>query len=173
MGDLLAQLAGTDSGRARDAALELGDRRAYGAVPAMLEVLGATSDASVRNSVAYALSAMRVPEAFEVVVDLLRQERTRGARGTLLYALRPFDCTSILPLLVDLVIEDAWESAREAAYLITEVEIVSAETWMPLRNRLRMAYETADAPCAVKDPERRKIIGFLLQFFEEDSDRPG
>ncbi|MEV4643067.1 HEAT repeat domain-containing protein [Actinoplanes sp. NPDC049548] len=99
MEGLLAQLVGTDPGVARDAALELGDRREYGAVPAMLEILGATPEVSLRNGVALALSDMHIPETFEVVADLLRQYHIRGARGTLLYALRPFDCTPILPLL--------------------------------------------------------------------------
>ena len=110
---------------------------------------------------------MRIPETFEVIVDLLQQDRTRGARGTLLYALRPFDCGSVLPLLVDLVVEETREAAREAAYLISEIEIVSAETWVPLRNRLRTAYEAVDPPYAVNDPERRVVIGFLLEFFED------
>ncbi|GIE76507.1 hypothetical protein Aph02nite_24570 [Actinoplanes philippinensis] len=164
--DLLARLAGEDPEAAREAALELGDRREYGAAPLMLEILGATSDARVRNGIAYALSAMRVPEMFEVVVELLRQERTRGFRGTLLYALRPFDCTPILPLLVDLVIGDSWEAAREAGYLITEIEVVSTDTWLPLEERLRAALEV------VEDPGRREIIAFLSEFFENDAEEP-
>ena len=157
---LVAQLAGTDPDAACNAALELGDRREYGAVPTMLEILGATADAGVRNGIAYALSAMRIPETFEVIVDLLQQDRTHGARGTLLYALRPFDCAPILPLLVHLVVEDTWEAAREAAYLISEIEVVSAETWDPLKDRLQMAYEADHPPYAVKDPERRDVMKF-------------
>ena len=49
---LLAQLSSTDPGVVRNAALELGDRRGYRAVPAMLEILGATSDGNVPNGVA-------------------------------------------------------------------------------------------------------------------------
>ncbi|MEU8658103.1 HEAT repeat domain-containing protein [Actinoplanes philippinensis] len=169
---LLSQLGGTDSDAVRSAALELGDRREYGAVPTMLEILGATPDASVRNGVALALSDMRIPEAFEVIVELLQQDRTYGARGTLLYALRPFDCVPILPLLVDLVIKDTWESAREAAYLISEVEVVSAETWAPLNHRLLAAYEAVDPSYAAKDPERREVIRFLIGFFEDEPDEP-
>jgi hypothetical protein len=165
--ELVAQLGGTDPHAARSAALELGDRREYGAVPAMLEILAATSHAGVRNGVAYALSAMCIPETFEVIVDLLQQNRTRGTRGTLLYALRPFDCAPVLPLLVGLVIEDTWESAREAAYLISELETVSAEAWNPLKDRLRMAYEAIHPPYSVKDAERRDVIKFLVDFFEE------
>ena len=170
--ELLVQLADADPSAAQDAALELGDRREYGAVPVMLDILGATPHAGVRNAVAYALSAMRIPETFEIVADLLHQDRTRGARSTLLYALRPFDCTSLLPRLVDLVIEDTWESAREAAYLITEIDILPAETWLPLRNRLRTAHESVDVPYAVNHPERRDIIGFLIEFFQEEPDEP-
>lgn len=59
-----------------------------------------------------------------------------------------------------------------AYYLISEIEIVSAETWVPLRNRLRTAYEAVDPPYAVNDPERRVVIGFLLEFFEDESDEP-
>jgi HEAT repeat protein len=169
---LLAQLTGTDPDAVRSAALELGDLREYGAVPTMLEILGATPDPSVRNGVAYALSAMRIPETFEVIVDLLQQDRTRNARGTLLYALRPFDYAPILPLLVDLVITDGREAAREAAYLISELETVPVETWDPLKDRLQAAYEEVDPPYAVKDPERRDVIRFLIEFFKEECDGP-
>ncbi|WP_436531894.1 HEAT repeat domain-containing protein [Actinoplanes sp. HUAS TT8] len=159
MGELLARLVGADPDAAREAALELGDRRDYEAVPVMLEVLATTPDTRVRNGVAYALSAMRIPETFDVVVALLREERTRGARGTLLFALRPFDCLSILPLLVEIVIDDTWESSREAAYLISEVEVIPVEAWEPLRERLRAARV---------DDERRETIEFLLGFFRAE-----
>jgi HEAT repeat protein len=172
--ELLAQLAGTDTRAAFRAALELGDRREYGAVPALLETLDATADNLVRNGAAIALSDMQIPEAFDVIATLLGQERTRGARGTLLYALEPYDCSPILPLLVELVIADTYESAREAASCIVGIHaMVSDELWAHLKLRLKTAYEAQDPQYAVKDPERRgRVIRVLLEFFEENSNQP-
>lgn len=172
--ELLAQLAGADTRAAFRAALELGDRREYQAVPALLEALDTTSDNLVRNGAAIALSDMQIPEAFDVIAKLLGQERTRGARGTLLYALEPYDCSPILPLLVELVIADTYESAREAAGRIVETRaMVADELREQLKLRLQTAYEAEDPQYAVKDPERREqVIRVLLDFFEENSNEP-
>lgn len=144
-------------------------------VDRLLAQLRTTSDARVRNRAAIALSDMGIPEAFDAIVGLLGQDRTRGARGTLLYALEPYDCSTVLPLLVDLVIADPYESARQAAACITGIQaVVADDLWERLERQLRAAYEAADPPYAVKDPERREqVIGVLLEFFAENSTQPG
>jgi hypothetical protein len=105
------------------------------------------------------LPDMRIPEAFDVIVKLLGQERTRGARGTLLYALEPHDCSPILPLLVELVIADTYESAREAANCIVGIHaMVSDELWEHLKLRLQTACEAEDPQYATRDSERREQV---------------
>ena len=126
-------------------------------------MLATTGHPRLRNAAALALSDLEAPEAFDVIAGLLRQEHTRGLRGTLLYALRPYDCTPILPLLVDIVVDDTYESAREAAALIDGTGVAlddrSAE-------RLRCAFDSPGA-YAVRDPERREeVIGRLLELRE-------
>ena len=74
---------------------------AASAAPRLLQLLRTTESPIIRNAAALALSDLNEPQAFQVLVDLLRDERTQNNRGTLLYALGAYDCSSILPLLVE------------------------------------------------------------------------
>ncbi|GAA4604761.1 HEAT repeat protein [Actinoplanes octamycinicus] len=163
--DLLARLTDDDPDRAAEAA------RALGAVR-LLDVLTTTEDPAVRVAAALALSDMRVPEARDVIAGLLTQERTRGRRGTLVYALEPYDCGPLLPLLVDLIVEDNYEVAREAARLIDHTDAdLDRQTWDRLVARLEAALEATDPPYAIKDPERREqVIRPVLQIFYDGED---
>jgi hypothetical protein len=66
----------------------------------------------VRNAAALALSDMKIPEAFDAITELLNDPRTQRARGTLLYALDPYDNATNLELYVDLAITGNWRSAE-------------------------------------------------------------
>lgn len=144
-----------------DAARELAKRHDLVAGPALRAVLISTTDAMVRNAVALALSDLRDPDAFAALVTLIRSPETRGARGTLLYALGPYDCAPILPVLVDCVIEGGWEEAREAMGLITSLETeLSNEVWLACTERVRVALDTSIE-------ERRPLLEELLELFSQ------
>jgi HEAT repeat protein len=119
---LIAHITGGDPTSIIEAARESALRQESGVAPYLLEVLRSTSDASVRNAAALALSDLKDPSAFNVLVDLLKSERTHGSRGTILYALGAYDCSTILPLLVDMVIDGHFEVSRQAFSLISGVE---------------------------------------------------
>src|SRR5258708_1000235 len=103
--ELLDRIQSGDSQKIIEAAREISSRQEGSAGPYLLDVLRMTNDAAVRNAVALALSDLKDASAFDVLVDLVKSERTHSNRGTLLYALGAYDCSSLLPLLLDLVID--------------------------------------------------------------------
>lgn len=77
-----------------------------------------------RNRLALKLSDISDSKGlYSALTQLLQDAKTVGARGTLLYALRNFDCTTIFPLLIDFVISGGWEVAHEAHSIISAIEI--------------------------------------------------
>ena len=78
-----------------------------------------------RNRLALKLSDISdSQELFSALTQLLQNAKTIGARGTLLYALRKFDCTTIFSLLIDFVIAGGWEVAHEAHSRICAIDAI-------------------------------------------------
>ncbi|MDP1509579.1 hypothetical protein Q8I65_05125 [Paenibacillus ottowii] len=55
------------------------------------------------------------------LIDLLRNPKTKGNRGTLLYALEFFDVSEQVVVLVDLL-DDTFEASRQSYQLISNVQ---------------------------------------------------
>lgn len=159
--ELLRQLDSNDPDVVAAAACELGSRHEASATPQLLERLRTTDNSLIRNAAALALSDMKEPQAFNVLVTLLRDERTRKSRGTLLHALGAYDCSPLLPLLVDLVIDGNFEVSRQAFSLIQGIETeIDEREWRACTTRLREAWAAASS-------ERPPLIAELLALFEE------
>lgn len=159
---LIDRLADADPDIVWETINELGQRNAVESAPRLLEVLRTTENAPVRNAAALALSDMRIPEAFDAITELLSDPRTRRSRGTLLYALDPYDNAQNLELLVDLAITGNWEVSRSAYGLITGINTdIGDDLWDRLRSRLEAAADTAD------DEQRAEVITPLLELFKE------
>ncbi|MEV6299247.1 HEAT repeat domain-containing protein [Actinoplanes sp. NPDC051861] len=157
---LIGRLDDSDPGAVYEAIEELGRREATEAAPHLLEMLRTSDDAAVRNYAALALSDMRNPEVLDVIAGLLQDPRTAGSRGTLLYALEPYDCSPILELLVDLAITGNWEVSRSALGLLTGVNgDIGEELWSRLRDRVLAALSTAD------EEQRIEVLEPLLEMF--------
>src|SRR5262245_21416632 len=157
--ELLDDITSGDSRRIINAAREFASREDASAIAHMLEVLRTTNDATVRDAVALALSDLKDPTAFDVLVDLLRSERTKTNRGTLLYALGAYDCSPILPLLVELVIDGNYEVSRQALALISGIETeLDEHTWQVCLERLRAARDVAE-------DERKPLLEELISSF--------
>jgi HEAT repeat protein len=125
----------------------------------LLHILRTTDDGSARNQAAIALSDRRIPELFDEVVLLLSDERTRHRRGTLLYVLAAYDCSSILPLLIEIVIDGDFEERSHAIELIDGIATtLDLETWRRCATRLESAV-------AVAGPEARPGLQELLALF--------
>ncbi|WP_336776994.1 HEAT repeat domain-containing protein [Paenibacillus sp. MMO-58] len=84
----------------------------------LIKHLKNTENKILRNEIALALSDFRNPEAVEPIIELLKDPKTLGSRGSLLYALRPFDYSSHLELLIDFLINGNFEVRHEAKYLL-------------------------------------------------------
>lgn len=123
---------------------------------ARLDRLLSCEDAAERNALAIALSDAQVPGTFEALVALLTDARTAGARGTLLYALEPYDCAPIFALLVELVLTDGFEASHQALVLIDATPVVDAVVLAAAIDRAHQALRTADA-------QRRPIIEQLIE----------
>lgn len=79
----------------------------------VMDLLWTTSTPVIRNAAAIALADMRSPTAPESLVRLIRSATTKGARGTLLYALEELEASVDLDLIVDLLINDNSEVQAE------------------------------------------------------------
>ncbi|WP_052476292.1 HEAT repeat domain-containing protein [Cohnella kolymensis] len=75
---------------------ELGKQRTKEAVPLLIKYLKLTDNSILRNEIAIALSDIGSQEAVEPLIEMLKDPKTLGNRGTLLFALRPFDYTEHL-----------------------------------------------------------------------------
>jgi hypothetical protein len=69
----------------------------------------------VRNAAAIALADLNADGADELLIGLIERRETRGANGTLLYALREMNAYVPLPVLIDILTEDRTYEALEVA----------------------------------------------------------
>jgi hypothetical protein len=72
-----------------------------------------TEDAGLRNALAIAIAELKSKRGAEVIRNLLREQSTRGARGTLLYALAEMDEVIDLAIFADTIVNDSFEAAEE------------------------------------------------------------
>jgi hypothetical protein len=79
------------------------------------ELAKKTRSPVVRNAAAIALADLNLDGADELLIDLIKRKETRGANGTLLYALREMNAYVALPLLIDILTEDRTYEALEGA----------------------------------------------------------
>ncbi|NBD28359.1 HEAT repeat domain-containing protein [Paenibacillus glycinis] len=84
----------------------------------LIDHLRNTENTILRNEIAIALSDMRNQLALEPIIELLKDPKTLGNRGTLLFALRPFDFSAHLELLVDFLINGSFEVRHESKHLL-------------------------------------------------------
>jgi hypothetical protein len=161
--ELLNQLQSTVPQQVIDAAAQLANSGEERGMQAVVDALLATNDATARNALAMIISDQRCPAGFEALATLLKDDRTRSHRGTLLYALGAYDCSSILSLLIDFVIDGTFEVSRQAHTLISNIETeVDDQTWNACAERLRNALSTAA-------PDRQPVIAELLELFDAEA----
>lgn len=86
--------------------------------------LESLADGRTRNALALRLAEAKVAGADEVLVRLIQRPDLAKNRGTLVHALRHYDCAPYLTLLVDLVISGGFEVAHEALEAIETIEHV-------------------------------------------------
>jgi HEAT repeat protein len=123
-----------------------------------MQILEQTNSARVRNAAALALADLRALCAKEALINLLTQPETRGARGTLLYALEQLGADVPLAILADIIADESYEAREEALGLIEQGRIDGdTEEFAPSRARLEAAHASADG-------ERSQAIGRALEY---------
>jgi len=88
------------------------------AIPLLIEYLQRTENALLRNSIALTLSDIGNEEVVQPLIDVINDPKTLGYRGTLLYALEPFDCSAHLETLIYHLINGNFEVQAQAYQLI-------------------------------------------------------
>ncbi|MGW8440793.1 HEAT repeat domain-containing protein [Paenibacillus sp. S33] len=100
---------------------EIGEKLDYTFTPILLRYLATTDSVLLRNVIAITLADLGDREAVLPLIDLLRNPKTKGNRGTLLYALEFFDVSTHVVALVDLL-DDTFEASRQSYQLISIVQ---------------------------------------------------
>jgi HEAT repeat protein len=119
---LIASLTNDEPSEAATSARSLGKACVVEAVPELRRVLVSTSSFRLRNACAIALSDLADEGCVPIIAALLEDPATAGQRGSLLYALEPFDCRSLFPLLVEIAAFDGFEARHTAFDLLCAVE---------------------------------------------------
>jgi HEAT repeat protein len=103
-------------------------------------VLSDTKSPRVRNAAALALADLHIPSTRTIILEVLKRPDTKGARGTLLYALDEMQAKVPLLVLIGLILEDDYEAREEALGLLLKnrAEFSGNELYEALR-QLEMA----------------------------------
>lgn len=80
-------------------------------------------DARIRNRAAIELMDSGNPEAVAALVAAIEKDGNRQARGTLIYALSGFDCSSRFSEIFRWAIEGGFEASHEAISILREQSI--------------------------------------------------
>ncbi|MBK8656495.1 MAG: HEAT repeat domain-containing protein [Haliscomenobacter sp.] len=157
--DLLVWLQSPDPEKVIAAAEELRIRKSDSGIELLLSLLKITDNNNVRNAVALTLADLKEERAFQILHQLLLNDSTAKSRGTLLYAISVFDCTSIFPLLIDFVIEGNFEVSRQAFSILEQMELeIDEKTFHEYSEKLQKAIENASQ-------DRLSLLLELQSFF--------
>ncbi|WP_315906708.1 HEAT repeat domain-containing protein [Priestia koreensis] len=99
---------------------EVGTNKYEPAIPLLIEFLKSTDNHLLRNSIALTLSDIENEIAVEPLIEMINDPKTLGFRGSLLFALKPFDCSSHLETLIYHLLSGNFEVQMEAYQLIEE-----------------------------------------------------
>jgi hypothetical protein len=80
-------------------------------------------DARIRNRAAIELMDSGNPEVVAALVAAIEKDDNRQARGTLIYALSGFDCSSLFSEIFRWAIEGGFEASHEAISILREQSI--------------------------------------------------
>jgi len=112
--DLDAVIGSGDENRIVDALDAIGRSRASSAERSrIMELARKTRSPQIRNAAAIAVADLGVDGADQLLIDLIKRKESRGANGTLLYALREMNAYVPLPVLIDIITEDRTYEALE------------------------------------------------------------
>lgn len=92
------------------------------AVPLLIKHITLTENLGIRNALAIALRDIGNEKAISLLIDLINDPKTLRSRGTLLYALEPFDCTEHLESIVQQFLTGNFEVQAMAYQLLESMD---------------------------------------------------
>ncbi|MGF6949089.1 hypothetical protein QF028_001594 [Neobacillus sp. B4I6] len=116
---LLKKLLETDDLKEVEHLLDvIGTEQVKEAIPLLVEFFKRTNNHQLRNQIALCLSDIGNKQVVKPIIDMINNPKTLGNRGTLLYSLKPFDCSEHLDSLVHHLITGNFEVQAEVFQLI-------------------------------------------------------
>ncbi|MDP4147034.1 MAG: HEAT repeat domain-containing protein [Bacillota bacterium] len=97
---------------------EIGKSGFKAATEDLIKYLEETTSSKLRNAIAIALSDLGAQDSIVPIMKLLKDPKTLGNRGTLLYALEAFDCTSYFDDIIEFLFVDNFEVSHQSLSLI-------------------------------------------------------
>lgn len=97
---------------------QLGENQCVEAVPILIALLGKTESWWLTNTIALALKDIGDERAVEPIIALIKDPKSKGRNGTLLYCLEDFDTSPYLDFILELIGEGDFEVRREAYSLL-------------------------------------------------------
>ncbi|WZO98810.1 HEAT repeat domain-containing protein [Isosphaeraceae bacterium EP7] len=140
-GQFRSDLDSDDPAVVTEAAFQLADAGCREAVPQLLSILD-RGDLRTNNGVAYALGELKVQEAKPRLIELLRDPKTLGNRGSLMYGLMCLDCSDDFAEILPFMFDDAFE-VRAKVLVILEA-IVPTQVEATLEAGVRLLETTAE-----------------------------
>jgi hypothetical protein len=92
------------------------------ALPLLIGHLKITENPLLRNAIALVLRDLENDIVVQHLIDVINDPKTLGARGTLFYALEPFDCSAHLETLVHHLITGNFEVQAQSFQLIESID---------------------------------------------------
>lgn len=92
------------------------------AVLILIKHITLTQNPGIRNALAIALRNIGNEKAITPLIDLINNPKTLGNRGTLFYALEPFDCTGHLETIVHHFLTGNFEVQAMAYQLLESMD---------------------------------------------------
>ncbi|MDQ1146124.1 tetratricopeptide (TPR) repeat protein [Bacillus sp. SORGH_AS 510] len=99
---------------------KVGENKYKEAIPVLINYLKSTENHRIRNAIALALSDIGDEKAVKPLIEMINDSKTLGYRGSLLYALKPFDCSAYLETLVYHLLTGNYEVQLNSFELIEE-----------------------------------------------------
>ncbi|WP_168119011.1 HEAT repeat domain-containing protein [Paenibacillus sp. HB172176] len=122
----------------------------------LIEYLNKTDNTLLRNAISIALADIGSSEALVPLINQLKDPKTKGKRGTILYALESFDCSEYAEVIVESLTSRYFEESRHA-YQILEL----IKDRMPSEVKLR---------CISKVNEKLEELEDEMEMLEEALD---
>jgi hypothetical protein len=118
-------------------------------------------DGAMRNALVLRLAEAKVAGVDEVLVRLIQRPDLVKNRGTLVHALRHYDCAPHVALLVGLVVSGGFEVAHEALQAIETIEHVEGDG-------VHAAFKKVECALKANDIEdwRKPLLDDLLEKFD-------